>query len=189
MAKERATGNVLDMATHSDLVGAVEEMGADKQPAAGLLRKIGATLRKAMEKEHVELPDGSIVTAAAARLIQEKGMGYIGTDIWQEVPVQGGPGMERWERYDERRHTNEQLAKRRFRIHEYLELPAGDKGRLCKGEKSPREIWLVRNGKIIGAIGHNISQHVLRRMGKLPEGAADVGHADKQVQSMVNSAP
>lgn len=166
----------IDMTDNDELADVAGQVANSKPSEEGFVRRIGKTLQRSLERKTVTLPDGRAVSAAGDRLMNEHpGMEFLGATGDILVPVSAGHGLENWEVFDPRRHTPEQAAKKRFRVHEYFEIPAEnsvEQGPLgSKVQIKYPEIWVIQNGDFGSArcIGRTLSANLIERLGATSE--------------------
>ncbi len=159
-----ATSTVPNTETNASDQTAVEEQQNDK----GVLARLGGRVRKAIEHDTVTI-NGDTMTAAAGKLVRDRGMVYVGTDV-SCMATKTSAGQRIDEPYNPNFHSPKDGWSKRMRVREFLRLPEGDKGKLMGGETPPAEIHMVENGRYVGAIGRRLSPRVCERLGLTPEG-------------------
>ena len=160
-----------------ELAQEIEAAETSGKPAGkGLLHKVRDRLQERAERRGVELPDGSYVSAATARLIRaNEGAEFLGTELHIMVRVTGGHGLERTEVWNPNRQNANEIVpgSKRQEILEYTRVlgttvmvaPTGEvKDKTPVGQKTPDRIFMAKNGREPIYIGQHFSLACLQRL-------------------------
>ncbi len=151
-----------------ELAGEIDKIEKTAKPETRtILGRARDRLKERATRRGVELPDGSYVSASAARLIGgHVGAQYLGAELTITVQVRAGGNLRREEPWNPRHQYAPDVISdsKRTNVLEYIRLPRGEhKGKLPPESAPKQEIYLVKNDSEARCIGSTIAITALQR--------------------------